>query len=70
MQLDRDGSEYTLAGGHVKIGEITADTFDETVRSINEQEVDCVQGKYLKARDVAALQENAACRLKAKTAPL
>lgn len=32
-------------------------TFDEMVRLINEQEFDRVQGKYLKARDVAALQE-------------
>lgn len=32
-------------------------TFDETVRLINEQEFDRVQGKYLKARDVAALKE-------------
>ena len=34
-------------------------TFDEMVRLINEQEFDQVQGKYLKARDVAALQEYA-----------
>ena len=34
-------------------------TFDEMVRLINEQEFDRVQGKYLKARDVAALQEYA-----------
>lgn len=32
-------------------------TFDEMVRLINEQEFDRVQGKYLKARDVAALYE-------------
>lgn len=32
-------------------------TFDEIVRLINEQEFDRVQGKYLKARDVAALQQ-------------
>ena len=32
-------------------------TFDEMVRLINEQEFDRVQGKYLKARDVAALRE-------------
>lgn len=31
--------------------------FDELVRLINEQEFDRVQGKYLKARDVAALRE-------------
>ena len=31
--------------------------FDEMVRRINEQEFDRVQGKYLKARDVAALKE-------------
>ena len=30
--------------------------FDEAVRLINEQEFDRVQAKYLKARDVAALQ--------------
>ena len=30
-------------------------TFDEMVRLINEQEFDRIQGKYLKARDVAAL---------------
>lgn len=35
-------------------------TFDEMVRLINEQEFDRVQGKYLKARDVAALNEYAA----------
>ena len=35
-------------------------TFDEMVRLINEQEFDRVQGKYLKARDVAALREYAA----------
>ncbi len=34
-------------------------TFDEMVHLINEQEFDRVQGKYLKARDVAALQEYA-----------
>lgn len=34
-------------------------TFDEMVRLINEQEFDRVQGKYLKARDVAALKEYA-----------
>ena len=32
-------------------------TFDEMVRLINEQEFDRVQGKYLKARDVAALRD-------------
>lgn len=32
-------------------------TFDEMVCLINEQEFDRVQGKYLKARDVAALKE-------------
>lgn len=32
-------------------------TFDEMVRLINEQAFDRVQGKYLKARDVAALRE-------------
>lgn len=31
-------------------------TFDEMVRLINEQEFDRVQGKYLKARDMAALK--------------
>lgn len=34
-------------------------TFDEMVRLIYEQEFDRVQGKYLKARDVAALKEYA-----------
>ena len=34
-------------------------TFDEMVQLINEQEFDRVQGKYLKARDVAALKEYA-----------
>lgn len=34
-------------------------TFDEMVRLINEQEFDRVQGKYLKARDAAALKEYA-----------
>ncbi len=33
--------------------------FDEMVRLIQEQEFDRVQGKYLKARDVAALKEYA-----------
>lgn len=33
--------------------------FDEAVRLINGQEFDRVQGKYLKARDVAALREYA-----------
>lgn len=32
-------------------------TFDEMVRLINEQDFERVQGKYLKARDVAALRE-------------
>lgn len=32
-------------------------TFEEMVRLINGQEFDRVQGKYLKARDVAALKE-------------
>ena len=32
-------------------------TFDEMVWLINEQEFDRVQGKYLKARDMAALKE-------------
>lgn len=40
-------------------------TFDEMVRLIQEQEFDRVQGKYLKARDVAALKEYAALRSKA-----
>ena len=35
-------------------------TFDEMVRLINKQEFERVQGKYLKARDVAALKEYAA----------
>lgn len=35
-------------------------TFDEMVRLINEQEFERIQGKYLKARDVAALNEYAA----------
>lgn len=35
------------------------ETFDEMVRLINEQDFDRVQGKYLKARDVAALREYA-----------
>lgn len=35
-------------------------TFDEMVLLINEQKFDRVQGKYLKARDVAALNEYAA----------
>ena len=33
--------------------------FEEMVRLMNEQEFDRVQGKYLKARDVAALKEYA-----------
>lgn len=33
--------------------------FEEMMRLINEQEFDRVQGKYLKARDVAALKEYA-----------
>lgn len=35
-------------------------SFEEMVRLINEQEFDRVQGKYLKARDVAALREYSA----------
>ena len=35
--------------------------FEEVVRRINEQEFDRVQGKYLKARDVAALNAYAEC---------
>lgn len=42
MKRDRDGNEYALLGGHVKIGEITTDIFDETVQPINEQEFDRV----------------------------
>ena len=38
-------------------------SFDEMVRLINEQEFDRVQGKYLKARDVAALREYAKWKL-------
>lgn len=34
-------------------------SFEKMVRLINEQEFDRVQGKYLKARDVAALKEYA-----------
>lgn len=34
-------------------------TFEEMVQLINEQEFERVQGKYLKARDVAALKEYA-----------
>ena len=34
-------------------------SYDEMVRLINEQEFDRIQGKYLKARDVAALREYA-----------
>ena len=34
-------------------------TFEEMMQLINEQEFDRVQGKYLKARDVAALKEYA-----------
>lgn len=37
-------------------------SFDELVQLINEQDFDRVQGKYLKARDVAALQEYASYR--------
>ena len=33
-------------------------TFDELVRLINDQEFDRIQGKYLKARDVASLKEH------------
>jgi ADP-ribose pyrophosphatase YjhB (NUDIX family) len=36
--------------------------FDELVRLINDQEFDRIQGKYLKARDVAALREYLKCR--------
>lgn len=39
--------------------EVQWHTFDEMVRLIHEQEFDRVQGKYLKARDVAALKEYA-----------
>lgn len=41
--------------------------FDEMVRLIQEQEFDRVQGKYLKARDVAALKEYGAWSLKSDT---
>lgn len=34
-------------------------SFEDMVRLINEQEFDRVQGKYLKVRDVAALEEYA-----------
>ena len=34
-------------------------TLDEMIRLINDQEFDRIQGKYLKARDVAALKEYA-----------
>lgn len=47
-------------------------SFDEMVRCINEQEFDRVQGKYLKARDVAALAEYAkeiSCRSKESPNP-
>jgi len=39
--------------------------FNEKVRLIQKQELDRVQAKYLKARDVAALKEYAAWRSKA-----
>ena len=41
--------------------EVQWHTLDEVIRLINEQEFDRIQGKYLKARDVAAL--NAYCAL-------
>ena len=40
--------------------------FDELVRLISDQEFDRVQAKYLKARDVAALQEYAACDMRSE----
>lgn len=45
-------------------------TFDEMVRLINEQEFDRVQGKYLKARDVAALKAYAMWDSDSKSVPL
>lgn len=45
-------------------------TFDEMVRLINEQEFDRVQGKYLKARDVAALKVYAMWNSDSNTARL
>ena len=45
-------------------------TFDEMVRLINEQEFDRVQGKYLKARDVAALKAYAMWNSASKSVPL
>ncbi len=61
---------HCLPGGGVENGEnhlteeelesrtvVEWHTFDEVVSLINEQEFDRVQAKYLKARDVAALQE-------------
>ena len=45
-------------------------TFDEMVRLINEQEFDRVQGKYLKARDVAALKAYAMWNSDSKSVPL
>lgn len=45
-------------------------TFDEMVRLINEQEFDRVQGKYLKARDVAALKVYAMWDSDSKSVPL
>ena len=45
-------------------------TFDEMVRLIHEQEFDRVQGKYLKARDAAALKAYAMWNSDSKSVPL
>ena len=56
---------YKLGENHLTESEQASRTvvqwhaFEEMVRLINEQEFDRVQGKYLKARDVAALNEYA-----------
>lgn len=45
-------------------------TFDELVKLINEQEIERVQGKYLKARDVIAIDEYASRTFICKYQPI
>lgn len=55
----RPGANYLTESEQASRTVVQWHSFDEMVRLINEQDFARVQGKYLKARDVAALKEYA-----------